>query len=173
VLWIELVGCAMHRVKRNHPALKHGAYSAAVVLPGESQADFEKLHRDLIAEHAPSGVHEEHIVMTMAGLIWRDQNLETLHIAKHAKNRYQAILQEKLEKLPADPSDPLAAYRPVISEEHRRAVADAYRAAEDQAQKELGDAYELTKVGEAATFDGLTKELDIKERLHAAIARCL
>jgi hypothetical protein len=160
----------MHRVKRNHPALKHGAYSATVVLPGESQADFEKLHRDLITEYAPSGVHEEHIIMNMARLIWRQQNLETLCIGKHAKNRYLAILQEKL---PADSFEILAAYRPVESEEHRRAVADGYRAAEDQAQKELGDAYELTKVGEAATFDGLTKELDIKERLDAAIARCL
>jgi hypothetical protein len=163
----------MHRVKRNHPALKHGAYSATVVLPGESQADFEKLHRDLIAEYAPSGVHEEHIVMKMARLIWRQENRGTLHIAKHARNRYQEILQEKLEKLPAHSFDPLAAYRPVTSEEHRQAVAEAYRAAEDQAQKELGDAYELTKVGEAATFDGLTKELDINERLDAAIARCL
>ena len=70
----------MHRVKRNHPALKHGAYSATIVLPGESQADFEKLHRDLIAEHAPSGVHEEHIVMKMARLIWRQENRGTLHI---------------------------------------------------------------------------------------------
>ena len=163
----------MHRVKRNHPALKHGAYSATAVLPGESQAAFEKLHRDLITEHAPSGVHEEHIVMSLAGLIWRDQNLETLNIAKHAENRYQAILQEKREKLPADPSDRLAEFLPVISEEYKRAVADAYRAAEDQTQKELGDAYELTKIGEAATFDGLTRELEIKERLHAAIARCL
>ena len=82
----ELIGaCNAYRVKRNHPALKHGAYSATAVLPGESQADFEKLHRDLIAEYAPSGVHEEHIVMKMARLIWRLENLETLHIAQHAK----------------------------------------------------------------------------------------
>jgi hypothetical protein len=64
-----------NRVNRNHPALKHGAYAATAVLPGERPADFEKLHRHLIAEYAPSGVHEEHIVMNMARLIWRQQNL--------------------------------------------------------------------------------------------------
>ena len=35
---------------RTPPALKHGAYSATAILPGESQAEFEKLHRDTIAE---------------------------------------------------------------------------------------------------------------------------
>ena len=85
---MKMVGTMIPRVKRNHPALKHGAYSAMAVLPGESLADFKKLHRRLITEHAPSGVHEKYVVMNMACLIWRDQNLETLHIAKHAWNRY-------------------------------------------------------------------------------------
>ena len=39
-----------NRGNRNHPALKHGAYSATAVLPGERRAAFEKLHRGLIAE---------------------------------------------------------------------------------------------------------------------------
>ena len=64
----------MARIDRLHPAVKHGAYSATDVLPGESRAAFEKLHRGLIAEYAPSGVHEQHIVMNMARLIWRQQN---------------------------------------------------------------------------------------------------
>jgi hypothetical protein len=166
----------MHRVKRSHPALKHGAYSVTGVLPGESQADFEKLHRDLISEHAPAGVHEKHIVLKMAHLIWRDKNLGTLRIVPHVEERYSAILQEKLstikEKPPADAF--LAAYGPEPeSEEYRQAAAESRRAAEDQARNELGDEYELIKIGEAATFDGLIKELEIRERLEAAIARCL
>jgi hypothetical protein len=76
----------MARIDRLPPALKHGAYSATAVLPGESRADFEKLHRDLIAEYAPSGVHQQHIVMNMAGLIWRRQNLGTLRISEIAQN---------------------------------------------------------------------------------------
>lgn len=146
----------MHRVKRSHPALKHGAYSAMGVLPGESQADFEKLHRDLISEHAPAGVHEKHIVLKMAHLIWREKNLGTLHITPHVRKRHSAIPQEKLstikEEPPEDPFQLLPAYGPEPeSEEYRRAVADSRRAAEDQARKELGDEYELIKIGDAAT----------------------
>ena len=59
------------------PALKHGAYSATAILPGESQAEFEKLHRDIIAGWNPSGVLENDIVMTITRLLWRKQNLET------------------------------------------------------------------------------------------------
>jgi len=156
----------MHRVKRNHPALKHGAYSATIVLPGESQADFEKLHRDLITEHAPSGVHEAHIVMKLACLIWRQQNLMTLHIAERARNRRSEIINATVdtECFPSlsfgEPPDPVK-------------QAAQMRAAEEQAQKEFGDAYELITIGEAATFDGLTKALEIEERLDGAIARCL
>jgi hypothetical protein len=54
------------RIDRLHPAVKHGAYSATAVLPGESQAEFEKLHRGLVAELIPSGVLEDDIVMTIA-----------------------------------------------------------------------------------------------------------
>ena len=47
----------MHtRNDRKHPALKHGAYSAIAVLPGENRAEFEKLRRDLIE---PSLLHPE------------------------------------------------------------------------------------------------------------------
>ena len=78
---------------RNHPALKHGAYSALAVLPGESQAAFEKLHRDQIAELAPSGGLEHDIVLTIARLRWRKQNLGTLRIAELAQGRWSATSQ--------------------------------------------------------------------------------
>ena len=76
-----------NRVNRIHPALKHGAYSATAVLPGESRAAFEKLHRGLIAEFIPSGVLEDDIVMDMARLVWRKQNLGTLRIAERAQTQ--------------------------------------------------------------------------------------
>ena len=86
----------MHtRNDRKHPALKHGAYSATAVLPGESRAEFEKLHRDLMAEFTPSGALEDDIVMNIARLVWRKQNLATLRIAEHAQGRRNAIVNEK------------------------------------------------------------------------------
>ena len=141
-----------NRIDRLHPAVKHGAYSATALLPGESPAEFEKLHRDLIAEFAPFGVLEDDIVMTMARLVWRKQNLTTLRIAERAQARRAAIIQEKLQ------IDYL-----LLSNKDTDSMA----------KKELGENYEFVEMGAAATFDGLRNELEIQERLDAAINRCL
>ena len=85
------------RVSRIPSALKHGAYSATAVLPGESQAEFEKLHRGLIAEFFPSGLLEDDIVMNMARLLWRKQNLLTFQIAESARSRYWQIIHERVD----------------------------------------------------------------------------
>jgi hypothetical protein len=79
------------RVKKLLPALKHGAYSATGFLPGEDRAAFEELRCDFISELRPEGPLESDIVETIARLIWRKQNLETLRIAESARKRYAAI----------------------------------------------------------------------------------
>ena len=85
----------MHtRSDRRHPALRHGAYSAIAVLPGENRAEFEKLRRDLIAELTPSGASEDAIVTDITRLLWRKQNLATLRIAEHARARRNAVEQK-------------------------------------------------------------------------------
>jgi hypothetical protein len=48
---------------------------------------------------------------------------------------------------------------------------DAVQAGEEQAQDELGEYYELTQHGYHT--DALTKDLDVEERLDAAIDRCI
>ena len=156
----------MARIDRLHPALKHGAYSATDVLPGESRADFEKLHRHLIAEYAPSGVHEEHIVMNMACLIWRRQNLGTLRIAEHAQNLWSEApaLGEKSVMYKNRLSH--------LSQKDKEIMEENLRV-QSQTLEQLGDTFELVEIGEAATSDGLTKDLEIREHLDAAINRCL
>ena len=74
------------QVTKLHPALKHAAYSATTLLPGEDRAAFEKLHRALISEFTPLGASEEDIVETMAHYLWRKKNLETFRIAELASN---------------------------------------------------------------------------------------
>jgi hypothetical protein len=148
------------RVGRVHPALKHGAYSAMGVLPGENRAEFEKLHRELINDFSPSGAFENDVIVNMARILWRKKNLRTLSTAKFARDRYSAIIDANVD------SGFRALVDPVRHEEQMHA-------AEDQAQKELGEAYGFIKAGEAATLDGLTKELNIEERLDAGISRCL
>jgi hypothetical protein len=139
-----------------HPALKHGGYSATSVLPGERRADFEKLHRDLIAELVPTGALEDNIVATIARLTWRKQNLAIFRIAEHARDRQQQIIEIGIG---------------------RRAKDDAAVSAKVDAvfevRKELGDAYELVEIGDAATINGLLSDLEIEERMDALIDKCL
>ncbi len=159
-----------NRVNRNHPALKHGAYSATAVLPGESRAAFEKLHRGLTDELNPSGVLEDDIVADMARLVWRKQNLGTLRIAERAQKGWsdtETSIHEYYKDLLFGTT--VLKLDPEQEEQEREEIQEE----EDRVRKELGDAFKLVEIGDAATFGSLTKELDIKERLDAAIARCL
>ena len=156
------------RIDRLHPAVKHGAYSVTAVLPGESPAEFDKLHRGLIAEFAPTGVLEDDIVMTIARLVWRKQNLATLRIAERAQSRRAKILREKEEDL-----EPVLFGSVAAAAKDREEQRQAKRDADSEAQEELGESYEFVEIGSAATFSGLTSELEIQERLDAAIAKCL
>ena len=89
-------------------------------------------------------------------LDWRRSDLE----------RYSEILTENVDSGFPTLSN-LSPVDPAKCEEEQM------RFANDLAQKELGGIYELVEAGEASTFDGLSKELEIQERLDAAISRCL
>jgi hypothetical protein len=150
------------QVKKVHPALKHAGYAATALLPGENPADFEKLHRDLIAELKPDGPLEDDIVATIARLVWRKQNLATFRIAERARNVCEKFISERLP----DPFSSLAVIDPAVREE-------ATWAAHDQARKELEDVYALVEVGDAATVDRLLGDLEVEERLDARIDKCV
>ena len=153
------------REKKLHPGLKHAGYSATTVLPGEDRGAFEKLHRDLIAEFTPAGALEQDIVVTIAHLMWRKQNLSTFSIAEFARKRVEAITCSKL------PRPQIAFHDPTRIDPADRAAAE--EAATEQAQEELGQTYRLVEIGEAATIDGLMRELDVRERLDVNIDRCI
>jgi len=144
-----------NKTQKIPPALKHGAYTATSVLPGESQLDFEKLHQGIIDDLGPSGPLEHDIIKTLARLVWRKQNLSTLALAESAKGIYRYAKQF------CDPR-----FSPT-------ALRDDAEGLLDQARSELGYCYEFTEIGNAASFNGLTEELAVRERLDSAIARCL
>jgi len=150
------------RVKKSHPALKHAGYSATTILPGESAAEFEKLHRDLIAKHTPNGALENDIVATMARLLWRKENLATLRIAEFAQRHSDQLVRKADYSSYVVFDDPDPAKR-----------EEAIQAAKDRAREELGDAHELVEIGEAATIDGLMNDLDVLDRLDAMVDRCV
>jgi hypothetical protein len=153
------------RVKKPHPALKHGAYSATALLPGEDQDAFRELHHKIIAELTPVGALEDDIAATITRLLWRKQNLATLRIAVVARERDGRIQMQKLSFLTQDLSD---------FDVPRAQREAAKQAAEEQARDELGETYALVEIGEkTATVDRLLQDLAVEERLDATIDKCL
>jgi len=148
------------------PALKHAAYSATSILPGESLAEFEKLHQSLIADISPAGPLEEDIVATMARLLWRKQHFNTLRIADVARRRGNEIDSKSTDNFLEAKFEHLAEIDPAV----RKA---AVRAAQRQKEEELGEAYALVELGDAATLECLMKELEVLDRLDSMIDRCI
>ena len=79
------------KIKKLYPALKHGAYSASGLLPGEDPVAFEELHQNLIAYYEPNGPLQEYTVLDIVRTIWRKENLQTFRIAEAARKRHLAI----------------------------------------------------------------------------------
>jgi hypothetical protein len=154
------------RIKKQHPALKHAGYSATGILPGESAAEFEKLHRELIAELIPHGVLEEEIVATIAHLAWRRRNLATLRIAERAQ---QHVTKIQNAMIPTDYGFP----KSDKSDDFDKTFTERWCAAENKAREELGELYGLVEMGDEATIDGLIRNLVVQERLDAMIDKCL
>jgi hypothetical protein len=59
------------------------------------------------------------------------------------------------------------------SVEFERTFPEKWHAAESQARNELGELYALVEMGEEATLDHLMKQLEVQDRLDAAIDRCI
>jgi hypothetical protein len=49
------------------PSLRHGVLSRYTVLPWEDETEYQMLLTALVAEHAPEGPTEEHLVEELAG----------------------------------------------------------------------------------------------------------
>jgi hypothetical protein len=104
--------------------------------------------------------------MNIARFVWRKQNLATLRIAGHVRAHLNAVEQKFQIEYPV--------FQLFEEEESVRVKREqGMQIAIEKAKEELGGLYELTQLGEAATFGGLVRELEIQERLDAAINRCL
>jgi hypothetical protein len=155
------------RIKKPHPALKHAGYSATSILPGESTAEFEKLHQELISEWAPNGALEDDIIATMARLLWRKKNLPTFRFAELAKE-YMAQIRSVIT-LGMDCDLP----KSDDAVEFEKSLVEKWRTAESEARNELGELYGLVEMGEETTIDGLMRQLEVHERLDAMIEKCV
>ena len=66
-------------------AVRHGILSRYTILPWETQEEYENLHVSLVAEYAPGGPTEEHLVEEIAGIIWRNRRLRLAETAAFRK----------------------------------------------------------------------------------------
>jgi hypothetical protein len=153
------------QIKKRQPALKHAGYSATSILPGESEAEFGKLHRELISELTPNGVLEDEIVAAIAHLVWRKRNLVTFRIAEIAQQRLNQLLGAMVPGIDVPKSEE--------SIEFERTFIEKCQVAEKQARRELGELYALVEMGREATVDRLMKDLEVQDRLDAMIDKCL
>jgi hypothetical protein len=150
------------------PALRHGCYSGLGLLPTEDPVAFEKMRRDIIAEYRPSGRSEEIVVRNLADFMWRRENLVTYRLAHHARSR-EYVIYSVLQ--PRSLLDTNLGFEPETrGPEELKALRDE---ADQRAQRELAPVQELIDIGKAATPDELLKDLELFDRLDAAIARCL
>jgi hypothetical protein len=147
-------------------SLKHAVYSGMTLLPGEDADAFNKLHKELIAEFAPTGQIERDIVATMARLAWRKQNLATYRMAKLAQDRWNTIHSKFGARFNLD----FALLKDTRTPEQIRADNEAGR---EEAKRELGAAMELVEVADVITTDHLLKELELNDRLDGMIDRCI
>jgi hypothetical protein len=63
-------------------------FSATPVLPGEHQAQFDRLLKDLRLKYEPEGPAEDDAVETMANCVWRKRHLEIFQRAAEARARW-------------------------------------------------------------------------------------
>src|SRR3954447_17177933 len=77
----ETTGTALTRFN----ALRHGVLSRYTVLPWEDASEYQALVAVLVAEHAPQGPTEEHLVEELAGILWRKRRLRLAEAAAHRR----------------------------------------------------------------------------------------
>jgi hypothetical protein len=66
-------------------ALSHGILSRFTVLPWENREEYESTLAALVAEHAPQGPTEEHLVEELAHIMWRKRRLRLAESAAHRR----------------------------------------------------------------------------------------
>src|SRR5262245_57541131 len=69
-----------NRSKRNR--LRHGLRAQEIVLPQETQAEFERLRADLVVRHQPVGPMEHWLVQRIAVCLWRSQRAIRCEVGK-------------------------------------------------------------------------------------------
>src|SRR3954463_2741298 len=88
---VETTGTAVTRFN----ALRHGVRSRYTVLPWEDPEEYQTLVAALVAEHAPQGPTEEHLVEELAGILWRKRRLRLAEAAAYRRGLNQTFASSR------------------------------------------------------------------------------
>lgn len=112
-------------------AVRHGILSRFSVLPWEDTAEYEALLDTLTREHDPAGLTETHLVVELAGVLWRKRRLR---LAENAT--YQRGLQAASESYKTAQA---ALVTSAGTKPSKLDVAGAIKAGPVDTQRELAD----------------------------------
>ena len=113
-------------------AVRHGILSRFTVLPWEDEAEYEALLDALTEEHTPAGPTETHLVVELAGVLWRKRRLRLAEIAT-----YQRGLQATTDTYSKTAQSALVTS--TAAKPSKVDVADAIKAGAVDARRELAD----------------------------------
>jgi hypothetical protein len=144
--------------------MKHGGYSSITLLPNEDAKAFKKLHDDLRDELLPTGPLEEDIVLSIARLLWREQNMSTYRAVEWTQNEIRRI------QAGCFPS-----YLPPMGKDYRTAaeIEAANKERDEELKAVARDAEAFIEMGEVVTIERLYKDLEVIDRLDSLIDRSL
>ena len=149
-------------------ALKHGAFSEVLILPGEDPAAFEELKQRLFVEYNVSGCSEESTMTSIAKTMWQLQRLR---------------VYEHVQFLRAQGSNPTSANgwkfdNPIRKFMAERGMSDpddssANAPTEEAPPKEKTTDERLLELGDFVSLGHLDKELEVENKLMAKLDRLL
>jgi hypothetical protein len=150
-------------------ALKHGAYSELVLLPGEDPAAFAALTQSLFDEYKPAGPSETSTVTSIAKTLWQLQRLGLYEHVQYLKARGNPSSFANGKNPLSEALDQFRAKVGLIDpNESPPEVPTAPEPPKEKSNDEL-----LLELGNFVTLDRLDKELEVETKLSAKLDRLL
>ena len=149
-------------------ALKHGAFSEVLILPGEDPEAFEKLKQRLFAEYNVSGCSEELTMTSIAKTMWQLQRLRVYeHVqflrAQGSSSPYPGGLKNPVNEIIRK----FRAKHGLIAPDDSSADAPT----EEAPPKEKTTDERLLELGDFVSLGHLDKELDVENKIMAKLDR--
>jgi hypothetical protein len=146
-------------------ALKHGAFSEVLILPGEDPAAYEKLKKSLFAEYNVSGCPEELTMTSIAKTMWQ---LQRLGIYEHVQYLRARGRPQSFANGPRSIEEAINQIRTKLGLRNDSA-SDAPTVPEQPKEKSNDEL--LLELGNLVTLDHLDKELDVENKLMVKLDR--